>query len=324
MEGTESEAPSNTNGAVTALPTFRVLTDAIAVGDTVAVYVGPRNITFFRITPGAKWSNTYGTFLHDSIIGKPWGFKLPAQNGRGFVYLLRPTPELWTSGLPHRTQILYQPDISLVSMYLDLRPGVKMIESGTGSGSFSHSIARTIAPTGRLYSFEYNEHRYHQALEEFKNHGWGDLITLQHRDVCKNGFGLSGVVDAVFLDLPAPWEALPAAKEALKTNKSGKVCCFSPCIEQVTRTCETLKELGFIEIRMFEVLSRAYEVSHNETKPYPKLGEKQAFTQKVSKKKRKAELEDDEDAIIVTKPERESRGHTSYLTFATLLPRDTD
>jgi tRNA A58 N-methylase Trm61 len=33
-------------------------------------------------------------------------------------YPKAPTPELWTKVLPHRTQILYLPDISLVCHYL--------------------------------------------------------------------------------------------------------------------------------------------------------------------------------------------------------------
>ena len=49
----------------------------------------------------------------------------------------------------------------------------------------------------------------------------GDYVTCSHRDVCKTGFDLVHVADAVFLDLPAPWEALPFAKKALKTE--GKV-----------------------------------------------------------------------------------------------------
>ena len=51
-----------------------------------------------------------------------------------------PTPELWTKVLPHRTQILYLPDISLVCHYLELTPGAVVLESGTGSGGVGRSI----------------------------------------------------------------------------------------------------------------------------------------------------------------------------------------
>jgi len=98
--------------------------------------------------------------------------------------------------LPHRTQILYIADISFVMNFLDLKPGMSMIESGTGSGSFTHSIARTIAPTGHLYTFEYHQERMSVASKEFEEHGLSHLVTLQCRDVCKEGFGIEDKVNA--------------------------------------------------------------------------------------------------------------------------------
>jgi tRNA (adenine57-N1/adenine58-N1)-methyltransferase catalytic subunit len=41
----------------------------------------------------------------------------------GYIYLLAPTPELWTKVLGHRTQILYAGDIALICAQLELRPG---------------------------------------------------------------------------------------------------------------------------------------------------------------------------------------------------------
>ena len=51
-------------------------------------------------------------------------------NNKGWVVVLHPTPELWTLSLPHRTQILYSTDISLITMQLELRPGSTVCECG--------------------------------------------------------------------------------------------------------------------------------------------------------------------------------------------------
>lgn len=50
----------------------------------------------------------------------------------------------------------------------------------------------------------------------------------------------------VFLDLPAPWEAVASAKKTFIQHRTGKICCFSPCIEQVAKTVEALNSNGFV------------------------------------------------------------------------------
>lgn len=87
---------------------------------------------------------------------------------------------------------------------------------GTGSGSLSHAIIRTVAPTGHLYTVEFHQQRAEKAKEEFQEHKVEHLVTVKNQDVCKNGFGVSNVADAVFLDIPSPWEAIGHAKSALK------------------------------------------------------------------------------------------------------------
>ncbi|KAI9488550.1 1-methyladenosine methyltransferase catalytic subunit Gcd14 [Zychaea mexicana] len=252
---------------------------------------------------------------------------------RGFIYLLHPTPELWTLCLPHRTQILYIADISFISTYLDMKPGSHVIESGTGSGSFSHSIARTIAPTGKLYTFEYHAERTAVAAKEFTDHGLGEIVQIQQRDVCKDGFGMTNAVNAVFLDLPAPWEAIASAKASFLQHRTGKICTFSPCIEQVAKSVEALNENGFVEITMYECLVRSHDVS-----PIKKVDFAEAIQAARRKRlnSRKRPLEDGEEGasekvseielsetistMLVSKTPVDTRGHTSYLTFATFLP----
>lgn len=146
-------------------------------------------------------------------------------------------------------------DASIVNFYLDLKPGSIVVESGTGSGAMSVGLSRAIAPTGHLYTFEFNESRANIAREEFGVLGLSNLVTVTHRDVCgKDGQqgGFADIVgydaaDAVFLDLPEPWLAIKYAKEVLKPGKT--LCTYSPCMEQVMRTCEVLREEGFYGAR---------------------------------------------------------------------------
>ncbi|PWN93831.1 GCD14-domain-containing protein [Acaromyces ingoldii] len=340
----------------------------ISAGDLVIVWMSrDKTPTPLTVTPGAELFNNYGCFSHDAMIGLPFGAKLASRNRRGFVFLLRPSPEMWTLALPHRTQILYAPDMAFIAAHLGLGPGARVIEAGTGSGSFTHFLARTVgrkheqtggwgwkggpqrkrrqqernqgrkaggreqqdgddneggggggggggddddddddeeeeeveaeakepedeaerdmlgllgtAPDphvsprqGRVWSFEFHAGRATQAYQEFLAHGLvdriepevptmgdstttttttttahphsrGKTVSLRHRNVIKDGFGLEDCADAVFLDVPAPWDAVRHAAKALRRDVACRICCFSPCVEQVLKTVAALREV---------------------------------------------------------------------------------
>lgn len=65
---------------------------------------------------------------------------------------------------------------------------------------------------------EFHQQRAEKAREEFREHGVEHLVTVTNQDVCKSGFGVSNIADAVFLDIPSPWEAIGHAKSALKAE----------------------------------------------------------------------------------------------------------
>jgi tRNA (adenine57-N1/adenine58-N1)-methyltransferase len=103
----------------------------VAAGDTVIVWLTRDQIQPLIITPGNYFNTKYGNFKHSDFVGIPYGSKVVPKSGRGFIYLLRPTPELWTLALPHRTQILYLADIAFITSYLGIKNGSKVIEAGT-------------------------------------------------------------------------------------------------------------------------------------------------------------------------------------------------
>ena len=80
---------------------------------------------------------------------------------------------------------------------------------------------KSIYPSGHLHTFDFHEDRANAARKEFQRHDCASVVSVQHKDVCKDGFNLINAADAVFLDLPMPWEALESAKTALKDE--GKI-----------------------------------------------------------------------------------------------------
>ena len=79
-------------------------------------------------------------------------------------------------------------------------------------------------------------------------------MTVHHADICQDLHPpnnplqpliapLHGKMDAVFLDVPKPWLAVHLARAVLKPN--APVATYSPCLEQVFKTCEALRGQGF-------------------------------------------------------------------------------
>ncbi|VVT45987.1 uncharacterized protein SAPINGB_P000990 [Magnusiomyces paraingens] len=281
----------------------------IQEGDLVLAWMNRSNIRPLTVTRGETLHTQYGSFPHDTLIGVKYGTQVgstagasgghdaqrgPSSRGHGsaagFIHVLAPTPELWSLSLRHRTQIVYTPDASYIVHRLRVRPGSRVLEAGTGSGSFTHALSRTVSSSGQLFTYEFHGPRYEEALQEVAADGINLNTVITHRDVCAEGFdnptiansqrpdhvisqlralnkvgvetpveGLNLQANAVFLDLPSPWLAIPHLSRVLDTSKQAHICCFSPCIEQVARAVETLKKYGWKKIEMVEVSAKRWE-----------------------------------------------------------------
>lgn len=323
---------------------------------------------------GGIFQNRLGHFHHDDIIGRCVGAKVlsRSQSGR-YIRLLLPSPELWTMGLRQRTQIVQDLDQSMVVFMLGLRPGMRVLESGTGTGAMSHALLRAISPTGHLETIEFHATRAMQARQDFERNHLGHLVTVRHADICqelgaldgerpvektKVGGGtqkkeeadddeedgdapdaaegpssanltplireLRGQMDAVFLDVPKPWAAIGLAAAVLKPNAS--IATYSPCLEQVFKTCEALRAHNFHSIRTMEVRHKQFDVwrvgmpcmdfgDEKEKEEEEEVGEagKEKKGNKGNKRKRGADKGEEK---MVAKPRQLMRGHTAFLTFA--------
>lgn len=123
--------------------------ELIKEGDTAILSLGHGAMVAVRVQRGAQTQTRHGVLRHSvDLIGRPFGSKVTCGRG-GWVYVLHPTPELWTLNLPHRTQILYSTDIALLTMMLELRPGSVVCESGEFSGPLPFSSEVWLAARGR-------------------------------------------------------------------------------------------------------------------------------------------------------------------------------
>lgn len=231
----------------------------VRLGDICVVYISERIKYTLEIKPESELQTKFGILKAEDLINHPYGVRYECK--KGWILPLRLTPELWTQLLLHRTQILYQTDISMILLQLDIKPGSIVVESGTGSGSLSHSILRACLPSGYLHTFDINETRANEARKEFQAHGFGQNVTVTARNICESGFGqeLEGKADACILDLPQTWLAIEHANRVLKLDGS-RLCTFSPCIEQVQMNVAKMEELKFKDIETLECLLRPYEV----------------------------------------------------------------
>lgn len=295
----------------------------------------------------------------------------PIEAGTGFLHILQPTPESWTASLSHRTQVVYTPDYSYILQRLRVRPGSTIIEAGAGSGSFTHAAARAIfngypdasppkrQKLGRVCSYEYHEPRVVELRRELSEHSLDGVVQLTHRDVCNDGFhmvdGSSPKTNAVFLDLPAPWQAI---KHLTRSGPNSPldpltpiyICSFSPCIEQVTATVAALRKSGWTDIAMVEVMNKRIDVRReriglkeeglrgvnaraaNVMEAVERLREDVAEERKLHTKKERLERLKQEAEVrklykegnLAHRTEPEVRTHTSYLVFAVLTREWSD
>jgi tRNA (adenine57-N1/adenine58-N1)-methyltransferase len=282
-------------------------------GDFVIVYESRDVLKYFILEKGNNFHNKYGLFKHDDMYGKSFGTKIYSTRGQGYITILDFIPHLWERCINRMTQILFNPDISTVLTFLDIKSNSVIYESGTGSGCLSTNISQ-ILNEGHLYTFEFNKERAEKLKSVFKFVGLEKRITVINRDVIEDGFDLDlemlqkpedGKCDGIFIDLPSPWKIIQKAKAVLKTG--GNFVSFSPCIEQIDQTMKALREHNFIYPRMFECTYRNFNYARSVKINMPCLSTKRKFGDPILTQ---------EKEFIISNSRSDMRGHTGYIINA--------
>ncbi|MCS6816153.1 MAG: tRNA (adenine-N1)-methyltransferase [Blastocatellia bacterium] len=240
--------------------------DGLKFGDAVLLYSPDRKTYLISLTEGGKLGTHAGEIRHADVVGKRYGEVVHSSAGRPFV-VLEPVLEDRMMKVRRLTQIIYPKDAGLILVKTGLGSGMRVIECGVGSGAATLCLATAVAPTGKVYAYDREVRFLEIARENVERAGLAHLVEFKVRDVTE-GFDEEDV-DVVLLDLPSPWEGVPAARRALRGG--GRLASISPTFNQVERMVATLEAEGFVMIETVEVLLRHLLVRSGKTRPFERM-----------------------------------------------------
>ncbi|UCF70296.1 MAG: tRNA (adenine-N1)-methyltransferase [candidate division WOR-3 bacterium] len=238
-------------------------TNLINKKDLVMVYLDEKRQFLVQIVPGLRLSTDHGDLNLTDIVGKAFGFVGKTHLGRDF-YCLKPSTADLMMKMKRTTTIVYPKDLGYLLLETAVGPGSRVLELGTGSGALTMVLAKLIAPDGIVYSYERREDFIQNARKNLERVGHAQNVEFICADVVKTGFA-QREVDAIFIDVPEPWDIVPKAVEALKGGHH--LVSWSPNVEQVRRTIDALEVNNFKCIKTKEIIERELLVRQQGVRP---------------------------------------------------------
>jgi len=221
---------------------------------------------FIRLQTGHQLHTHRGIIEHDALLGQPLGRQVASHLGHHFL-VLEPSIHDVVKHLRRTTQIVYPKEIGYILIRMNIGPGTRIIEAGTGSGGLTVALARYVQPDGRVYSYEIRPDVLNLAHRNLESLGLLPWVELKHRDIAA-GFDETEV-DALFLDVRQPWEYLAQAWTALKGG--GFFGAILPTANQVIELIGALPQHGFADISVEELLLRPYKPVPGRLRPADRM-----------------------------------------------------
>jgi tRNA (adenine57-N1/adenine58-N1)-methyltransferase catalytic subunit len=233
----------------------------LQLGERVLLLDVKRRRYLVVLTEGGEFHSHAGYVPHAAIVGAPEGTVVRSTKGADYT-VLRPTLEDFVVEMPRGAQVIYPKDLAPICMLADIGPGLRVFESGVGSGAMSMTMLRWGA---EIVGYELREdfaNRARANVRSFLGPAALDHYQVELRDSYE---GIDdGPFDRVVLDLPEPWRVVPHAERVL--DAGGILIAYTPSIVQASQARETLKG-RWIDARTIEVLHRSWHVDGAAVRP---------------------------------------------------------
>jgi tRNA (adenine57-N1/adenine58-N1)-methyltransferase len=235
-------------------------------GDIALLVSAQKKRHILRLEAGGSLQTHRGVLLHDDLIGKPFGTRAYSHLGSDYL-LLQPSLADLIMEIKRNTQIMYPKDIGYTLVNLDIGPGRKVLEAGTGSGSLTTALAFMVGPQGKVYSYDNRPEMQNLARKNLERVGLSERVEFKIRDI-NDGFDETGI-DTVFLDIPNPFDYMLQVRAALKSG--GFFGSILPTTNQVSKLMIALRRANFGFIDTCEILLRYYKSAPERLRPTDRM-----------------------------------------------------
>lgn len=248
-----------------------------------------------QLISGGVTQTEHGLICHDDVIGQSEGVVITTVSAKresqqtivdpskssnkpwkaaraigGWDYVaMRPRMVDYVLSMPRGAQIMYPKDIAQVIALGDIRSGMRVLESGAGSGAMSLSLLDAVGECGKLTTIELRPDfariaESNATLYYGKRPEWWNLLTGDFDSVAKTLDAHS--VDRIMLDMLDPWNRLEQAHRVIVPG--GVLVAYVTTTTQMSRMAEALRESGvWTEPEIQETLERTWKAQGLAVRP---------------------------------------------------------
>jgi len=225
------------------------------------------------LADGGEFHSHAGFVPHGEIAGRSEGVVVRSTRGAEYT-VLRPTLEDYVIEMPRGAQVIYPKDLAPICMLADIGPGMRVFETGVGSGALSMTMLRWGAT---IVGFEIREDFANRARANVREFLGEHVLDRYDVHIADSYLGIEqglGPFDRVVLDLPEPWQVVPHVEPVLSAG--GVLVAYTPSILQAARIREQLKG-RWIDARTIEVLHRGWHIEGQAVRPDHRMVAHTAF-----------------------------------------------
>lgn len=223
------------------------------------------------LNPEGEFHSHAGFVPHTLVLDHAPGMIVESTKGAKYI-VLRPTLEDFVVEMPRGAQVIYPKDLAPMCMVGDIHPGVRVLETGIGSGALSMTMLRWGA---HITGVEVREDFLRRATNNVRSFLGEDALNRYNVGIGDSYEAIpDGPYDRVMLDLPEPWQVIPHAERQMA--RGGILVAYTPSITQAVQVREALGK-EWVDQRTLEVLHRTWHIEGMAVRPDHRMVAHTAF-----------------------------------------------